>query len=82
MCSRFTDLTASDVAGLLKLAGPCTVSELAVAAGDVLLVYGRTDHVCELDERPAGPAGERAHQQAVLRQDQEERSEHALDSGS
>jgi hypothetical protein len=119
---RFTDLTTRDVAGLLKLSGPYTVSELAVAetdwvagrrlldlglrdegavvlgitredgrylgaptgattvhAGDVLLVYGRTDQVCELDDRRAGPAGDRAHAAAVARQEHEERSERSAD---
>jgi uncharacterized protein with PhoU and TrkA domain len=36
-----------------------------VRAGDVLIVYGRDDHLVELDERPAGPAGDAAHRAAV-----------------
>ncbi|HWH13901.1 MAG TPA: TrkA C-terminal domain-containing protein [Miltoncostaeaceae bacterium] len=36
-----------------------------VAAGDTLLVYGRTDDLRELDRRPAGPEGDRAHERAV-----------------
>ena len=36
-----------------------------VAPGDILLLYGRQDRLAELDERPAGPEGDRAHLAAV-----------------
>lgn len=38
-------------------------------AEDVLLVYGREDLLRELDDRPAGPQGDLAHQAAVARQE-------------
>jgi hypothetical protein len=38
-----------------------------VEAGDTLVVYGRGEHVAELDRRPAGAAGDRAHAAAVRR---------------
>ncbi len=40
-----------------------------VEAGDVLVVYGRTSALAELDRRRAGHAGEVAHQEAVVTQD-------------
>lgn len=39
-----------------------------VCPGDVLLVYGHEDLLSELDDRPAGPDGDLAHQAAVARQ--------------
>jgi hypothetical protein len=36
-----------------------------VREGDTLVVYGRGELVAELDGRPAGPAGDRAHQESV-----------------
>lgn len=44
-----------------------------VRADDVLLVYGREDLLGELDDRPAGPQGDLAHQAAVARQERLER---------
>jgi TrkA-C domain len=38
-----------------------------VVPGDVLVVYGRTDLLCELDDRPAGADGDRAHDAAIAR---------------
>lgn len=38
-----------------------------VHAGDVLVTYGRAAHLDELDRRPAGAAGDRAHAEAVAR---------------
>ena len=45
------------------LAAPTATTR--VSAGDVLVVYGRADLLRELDDRPAGPAGDSAHQSAV-----------------
>lgn len=38
-----------------------------VEPGDVLVLYGRDDDVAELDCRPAGPEGDRRHEDAVAR---------------
>lgn len=46
-----------------------------VAAGDVLIVYGRTELLRELDDRPAGADGDLAHRVAVTRQERLERIE-------
>jgi Trk K+ transport system NAD-binding subunit len=42
-----------------------------VAPGDVLLLYGRRHRLRELDDRPAGPDGDRAHAQAAADEDRE-----------
>lgn len=42
--------------------------ETRVEPGDVLVLYGRDDDVAELDCRPAGPEGDRQHEDAVARQ--------------
>ena len=42
--------------------------ETRVEPGDVLVLYGRNDDVAELDCRPAGPEGDRLHEEAVARQ--------------
>lgn len=47
-----------------------------IAAGDVLVVYGRGDRVAELDVRGRGTAGEARHQQAA---DQQAADHHAAD---
>lgn len=39
--------------------------ETLVRAGDVLVLYGRGERLEELDRRPAGDVGERAHEDAV-----------------
>jgi hypothetical protein len=39
-----------------------------VRPGDLLIVYGKTSRLKELDRRPAGAAGDHAHQEAVQRQ--------------
>lgn len=39
-----------------------------IDVGDVLLVYGRETALAELDDRPAGEAGDVAHESAVARQ--------------
>ncbi|HZD86796.1 MAG TPA: TrkA C-terminal domain-containing protein [Gaiellaceae bacterium] len=36
-----------------------------VEPGDTLVVYGKSDAVCELDGRPRGPEGDAAHERAV-----------------
>jgi K+/H+ antiporter YhaU regulatory subunit KhtT len=51
-----------------------------VHAGDVLVVYGRGGHVGELDDRPAGPDGQRAHRHAVTQQRQAEHEQRAADA--
>lgn len=40
----------------------------AIRQGDVLVVYGRSESLTDLDHRRAGPAGDRAHTLAVDRQ--------------
>jgi K+/H+ antiporter YhaU regulatory subunit KhtT len=37
----------------------------AIAAGDTLVLYGRTEDVAELDRRKAGPTGDEEHRRAV-----------------
>ena len=50
-----------------------------VGAGDLLVVYGREELLSELDRRPAGPEGDRAHAAAVAGQQRIEREELAAD---
>lgn len=50
-----------------------------IRPGDVLVVYGREKPLQELDRRAAGAAGDRAHRDAVRRQEELERTEHAAD---
>ena len=50
-----------------------------VRPGDVLIVYGLGHQLRELDDRPAGSAGELAHEAAVARQEAAEREEQAAD---
>lgn len=50
-------------------------SHTGVAPGDTLLLYGRQDLLRELDDRPAGSAGDLAHAAAVERQDRLEAKE-------
>ena len=114
---RYTDLPSRDLAGLLRLAGSYSVSELAVAdgdwladrtlaelalrdervavlgisrshtdyvgtpngativgAGDVLVVYGRTEVLRDLDHRCAGPDGDARHLRAVIEHERSEAS--------
>jgi hypothetical protein len=47
---------------------------------DTLILYGSDTAVHDLDERPAGPDGDRRHEQAVVRQHQTARDEVAHDS--
>lgn len=42
---------------------------LRILAGDNVLVYGPQERIVELDERPAGPVGDAARQDAVAEQD-------------
>ncbi|HZU73776.1 MAG TPA: TrkA C-terminal domain-containing protein [Acidimicrobiales bacterium] len=44
------------------------VGSTTVHPGDVLVVYGHAGSLEELDRRPAGPAGDRAHEAAVHHQ--------------
>ena len=50
-----------------------------VRAGDVLVTYGRSEQLNELDRRPAGPEGERRHRDAVAQQEGLERQQSAAD---
>ncbi|MDQ2792186.1 MAG: TrkA C-terminal domain-containing protein, partial [Actinomycetota bacterium] len=50
-----------------------------VAAGDILVVYGRGELLRELDDRPTGPDGDLAHRAAVARQQRLERVQHDTD---
>ena len=36
-----------------------------IRPGDTLILYGPTDHICEVDKRPRGPEGDAAHERAV-----------------
>ena len=45
--------------------------------GDVLVVYGRAEHIDELDDRRRDAAGERAHAEALSQRQEEERREAA-----
>lgn len=51
-----------------------------VGVGDVLVVYGREQLLLELDRRPAGAQGDRAHEAAVQRQDRIESDERVADA--
>lgn len=50
-----------------------------VAAGDVLIVYGRGELLRELDDRPTGSEGDLAHRAAVARQQRLEHIQHDTD---
>lgn len=50
-----------------------------VRPGDILLLYGRRQRLNELDDRPAGPEGDRAHGAAVADQEQKSAEERAGD---
>lgn len=50
-----------------------------VRPGDVLLLYGRRQRLNELDDRPSGPEGDRAHGAAVADQEQKSAEERAGD---
>lgn len=55
------------------------VGSTMVRAGDVLILYGTGEALAELDRRPAGPAGDRHHEQAVARQEELIRRESSAD---
>jgi len=38
-----------------------------VRSGDTLIVYESTEQVCEIDARPQGEAGDKAHRRATER---------------
>jgi hypothetical protein len=42
--------------------------DTAIGVGDTILAYGRSPRLCELDDRPAGPQGDAAHEAAVTEQ--------------
>jgi hypothetical protein len=50
-----------------------------VHAGDTLILYGREPDLCELDQRRAGAAGDRAHVEAVAEQDEIEGQQRRLE---
>lgn len=60
------------------LAAPTGRTQLA--DGDTLVAYGRSELLCELDQRPAGEPGETAHRAAVLAQQQIEHGEALADA--
>lgn len=49
--------------------------------GDTLIIYGRSDQLSEVDNRPAGADGDAAHRSAVSRYD-ERRAEEEVPAGS
>ncbi len=53
--------------------------DTVVDPGDILVVYGLSDWLRELDHRPAGPEGDRAHEAAVERAHGESRREQVDD---
>ena len=63
-------LTRKDGRYIAAPTGATTVHE-----GDILVVYGRDEHLHELDNRNAGDAGDRAHAAAVRLQEHLELSE-------
>lgn len=60
------------------LAAP--TGETQLVPGDSLIVYGRSQLLCELDDRPAGSVGDRAHERAVREQRQLEHGEARADA--
>lgn len=83
---RFADLALRDegvaVLGLTRANGryigaPNGATE--VLPGDVLVVYGRSSSLAELDDRRRGPTGDRRHHDATQRQDLEELDQHTRD---
>ncbi|TML06387.1 MAG: potassium transporter TrkA [Actinobacteria bacterium] len=54
--------------------------DTVVHAGDTLVVYGRDDRVCELDERRDDATGDAAHAVAVAEQERLEAAEEELDA--
>jgi len=44
------------------------VGSTVVHAGDILVLYGRAPALNDIDHRPAGPEGEKRHEEAVARQ--------------
>ena len=60
------------------------VAETTIQPGDVLIIYGRRHAIAELDERPQGAPGDRAHADAVAehaRVIEEERAANVAGSG-
>ena len=55
-----------------------------IIPGDTILAYGRSDNLAELEERQAGGAGDRAHEDAIIMQrsvqNEEARSDRIADS--
>lgn len=83
---RFADLALRDegvaVLGLTRANGryigaPNGATE--VLPGDVLIVYGRSSSLAELDDRRLGPTGDRRHHDAMHRQGLEELEQHTQD---
>lgn len=54
--------------------------ESGISAGDILLLYGRRERLNELDDRRAGPEGEKAHRAAVTDEHREAAAERAEDA--
>lgn len=44
------------------------IGDTVISVGDILIVYGRSDQLSELDERPVGHDGDLAHTAGVARQ--------------
>lgn len=59
----YTDISDRDLGGLLPVVRP----------RDILVVYGRSGQLKELDRRPSGPDRDRRHRQAVADQERAER---------
>ncbi len=53
-----------------------------VRPGDILVVYGRSKRLTELDNRPSGSDGDRRHREAVAVQDRAESTEAAADASA
>lgn len=53
-----------------------------VMAGDVLVLYGSIEHLDELDQRRAGSGGEKAHHEAVVRQERGAKARRQTSAGS
>ena len=61
---------------------PAATKPNRLSAGDTVLVYGRTSALDELQDRPAGPAGDVAHREASARYEEALQAEALEAAGS
>ena len=84
---RLADLALRDegivVLGLTRESGRyigAPTGDTDVRPGDILIVYGRSSSLAELDDRQRGVVGDLRHHEATRRQDREELEQHKEDS--